>query len=152
MFRHSSGARFSGHLMTAIDRTAYPRTGKCLSREELQRRYCLSEPDLVFIDGKVRGASGRLTLAVLLKARQDVGFFPSPGDLHAQTIAHLALQLGLEGPSSLITETTGAKTLYRYRAAVRAFLNVSPYTDAGEDLLTADALGLPPSGEDVDCR
>ncbi|MFE0325067.1 Tn3 family transposase [Brucella anthropi] len=123
--------------MTAIDRTAYPRSGECLSREELQRRYCLSESDLVFIDGKARGTSGRLTLAVLLKARQDVGFFPSPGDLHAQTIAYLALQLGLEGPSSLITETTGAKTLYRYRAAVRAFLNVSPYTDAGEDLLTA---------------
>lgn len=84
--------------MTAIDRTAYPRSGERLTREELERRYGLSEADLVFIRGKARGASGRLTLAALLKARQDLGFFPAPDDLHSETIAHLAAQLGLVDP------------------------------------------------------
>lgn len=51
--------------MTAIDRTAYPRSNERLTREELERRYGLSEVDPVFIRGKARGASGRLTLAVL---------------------------------------------------------------------------------------
>ena len=60
--------------MTAIDRTAYPRPGEPLSQEELVRRYSLSESDLTFINNKARGVSGRVTLAALLKSRQDTGF------------------------------------------------------------------------------
>ncbi|MEY9101267.1 TnpA family transposase [Sinorhizobium fredii] len=122
--------------MTAIDRTAYPRSGERLTREELERRYGLSEADLVFIRGKARGASGRLTLAALLKARQDLGFFPAPDDLHSETIAHLAAQLGLVDPPICVVEDAGEKTLYRYRTAVRAFLDVVTYDERGEDLLT----------------
>ena len=35
--------------MTAIDRTAYPRPGRRLTREELSARYDLTETDLAFI-------------------------------------------------------------------------------------------------------
>jgi hypothetical protein len=35
--------------MTAIDRTAYPRPGERLTREELDTRYSLSESDHAFI-------------------------------------------------------------------------------------------------------
>ncbi len=122
--------------MTAIDRTAYPRSGERLTREELERRYGLSEADLVFIRGKARGASCRLTLAALLKARQDLGFFPAPDDLQSETIAHLAAQLGLVDPPICVVEDAGEKTLYRYRTAVRAFLDVVTYDERGEDLLT----------------
>ncbi|MBP2448657.1 hypothetical protein JOH51_006434 [Rhizobium leguminosarum] len=121
--------------MTAIDRTAYPRSDERLTREELERRYGLSEVDLVFIRGKARGASGRLTLAVLLKARQDLGFFPVFGDLHSETIAHLVAQLGLVDAPICVVEDVGEKTLYRYRAAVRAFLGVVAYDERGEELL-----------------
>jgi len=34
--------------MTAIDRTAYPRPGSRLTREELRARYTLTETDLIF--------------------------------------------------------------------------------------------------------
>jgi Domain of unknown function (DUF4158) len=64
--------------MTAIDRTAYPRPGARLSREELGARYDLTETDLTFVHANARGDVGRLLLAVLLKARQDFGYFPSP--------------------------------------------------------------------------
>jgi len=57
--------------MTAIDRTAYPRPGGRLSREELGRRYDLTETDLTFVRANARGDIGRLVLAVLLKARSD---------------------------------------------------------------------------------
>jgi hypothetical protein len=128
--------------MTAIDRTAYPHSDERLSRQELEHRYSLSEADLVFVNSKARGASGRLTLAVLLKARQDLGFFASPGDLHGETIAHLASQLGLADPLSCVVKDTGEKTLYRYRTAVRTFLGIVAYDERSEDLLTA-SINLP---------
>jgi hypothetical protein len=123
--------------MTAIDRTAYPHSGERLTRQELEHRYSLSEADLVFISSKARGASGRLTLAALLKARQDLGFFPAPADLHGETIAYLASQLGLADPQAGLVEAAGDKTLYRYRTAVWAFLDVVTYDERGEELLTA---------------
>jgi hypothetical protein len=71
--------------MTAIDRTAYPRPGERLTREELDARYGLSESDHAFIGATARGGAGRLTLTALLKARQDFGCFPAPSDLHGDT-------------------------------------------------------------------
>jgi TnpA family transposase len=126
--------------MTALDRTAYPRLGERLTREELDARYRLSEADQAFIRATARGDAGRLTLATLLKARQDLGCFPAPVEMHGDTVKHLAVQLGLTDPPALITEETGAKTLYRYRVAVRAHLNVVPYAEAGERLITATVL------------
>jgi len=126
--------------MTAMDRTAYPRLGERLTREELDARYSLSKTDLAFIRATARGDVGRLTLASLLKARQDLGCFPAPVDVHGDTVKHLASQLGLPGPLALTTEEAGAKTLYRYRAAVRVYLNASPYAEAGEHLVTTTVL------------
>ena len=71
--------------MTAIDRTAYPRPGSRLTREELRARYTLTETDLTFIRLCARGEIGRLMLATLLKARQDVGYFPVTEEVHADT-------------------------------------------------------------------
>ena len=67
--------------MTAIDRTAYPRVGALLTREELDERYHLSDPDLAFIQANARGNPGRLMLATLLKSRRDFGSFPAPGSV-----------------------------------------------------------------------
>ena len=86
--------------MTAIDRTAYPRPGARLTREELGDRYTLTETDLTFIRLTARGEAGRLMLATLLKARQDLGYFPALDEVHADTVAHLALQLGLTAAAS----------------------------------------------------
>src|SRR4051794_24171165 len=126
--------------MTAIDRTAYPRPGERLTREELDTRYSLSESDHAFIRITVRSDAGRLTLAALLKARQDLGCFPAPLDIHCDTVAHLASQLGLTAVPSILTETNRRTTLHHYRAAVRGYLNTSIYAEAGEQLVTATVL------------
>ena len=117
--------------MTAIDRTAYPRPGARLTREELDARYALSEADLAFIRASARGDAGRLMLATLLKARQDLGCFPAPDELHADTVTYLAAQLGLTAPMRLDQVDT-TKSLYRYQAAVRTHLSVAPYGEAAE--------------------
>ena len=126
--------------MTAMDRTAYPRPGERLTREELDARYQLSETDHAFIRVTARGDAGRLTLATLLKARQNLGCFPAPVDMHCDTVAHLASQLALAAIPALVHETRRRTTLHHYRAAVRTYLNASVYAEAGEHLVTATVL------------
>ena len=126
--------------MTAVDRTAYPRPAERLTREELEVRYSLSESDRAFIRATARGDAGRLTLATLLKARQDLGCFPALLDMHCDIVAYLALRLALAAVPPLHNETNRKTTLHHYRAAVRAYLNVSIYAEAGEQLVTAAVL------------
>jgi hypothetical protein len=125
--------------MTSIDRTAYPRPGSRLTREELRARYTLTETDLTFIRLSARGEVGRVVLAALLKARQELGYFPAADEVHADTAAHLASQLGL---ATLVWPDAARKTksLYRYQAAVRTYLSVKPYGDAAEELVTTAIL------------
>jgi TnpA family transposase len=125
--------------MTAIDRTAYPRPGTRLTREELDARYALSESDLTFIRGSARGDAGRLTLAALLKTRQDLGYFPAPDEIHTGTVTHLASQLGLAAPV-WFDQVERTKSLYRYQAAVRKYLTATPYGDVAEALVTRTTL------------
>ncbi len=75
-----------------------------------------------------------------LKARQDLGCFPAPVDMHGDTVAHLASQLALAAAPQLLDESRRKTTLHHYRAAVRIYLNASPYTEAGEQLVTATVL------------
>ena len=119
--------------MTAISRTAYPRPGIKLTREELDARYDLTEADLAFVQSTARGGDGRLLLAVLLKARQDLGLFPAPNELHLGTVAHLAAQLGMAPPAAP-DWARRTKSLYRYQAAARAYLSVRLYDDSAERL------------------
>jgi TnpA family transposase len=126
--------------MTAIDRTAYPRPGARLTREELAARYRLGDADLTFIRTSARGDAGRLLLATLLKTRQDLGYFAAPDEVHADTAAHLASQMGLAVPPTWPDEDRRTKTLYRYQGAVRAYLCVTPYGEAGERLVTSTTL------------
>ena len=92
--------------MTAIDRTAYPRTRESMTQEELDSRYNLSAADLEFVRSAARGGSGRVTLAAMLTTRRDFGMFPPPPDIHETTIAHLATQLGLKLSLIHISEPT----------------------------------------------
>ena len=102
--------------MTTIDRTAYPRPGARLTREELGERYHLSDAELAFTHASARGDSGRLLLAMLLKSRRDFGCFPAPDTIHAEIAGHLAVQLGVAIPETWADEVRRTKSLYRYQA------------------------------------
>ena len=126
--------------MTAIDRTAYPCPGAWLSREELDSRYDLTEVDLTFVRANARGDIGRLLLAVLLKTRQDLGCFPVPSEVHAGIVAHVAARLGLAAPHLQSADVHWPSKLYRYHAAVRTHLGVTPYGETAERLLSSTVL------------
>lgn len=123
--------------MTAMDRTAYPRPGERLTDTELQARYDLTEADLAFLHASARGGMGRTMLATILKTRQNLGLFPAPQDIDAGILAHLASQLSLAAPPK---PEIGQKTLYRYRDAVRIFLGVTQFGEAGESVVADTVL------------
>jgi uncharacterized protein DUF4158 len=125
--------------MTAINRTAYPRLDARLNHEELRARYTLTETDRAFIKASARGESGSLMFALLLKTRQDFGCFPALDEMQMGTVTHLASQLGLV-PPSWPGEAHRTKSLYRYQAAVRAYLSVTPYGNAAEKLVATTTL------------
>jgi TnpA family transposase len=125
--------------MTAIDRTAYPRPGARLTREELSTRYALTDTDLAFIRMSARGEVGRVMLATLLKARQNLGRFPTPDEVHTDTVTYIASQLGLTTPIRLDQVDT-TKSFYRYQTAVRKHLSVALYGDSAEELVTKTTL------------
>ncbi|WP_258597932.1 DUF4158 domain-containing protein [Mesorhizobium sp. AR07] len=126
--------------MTSIDRTAYPRPGDPLTAEELNVRYLLNEADLFFVRGKALTDTGSLTLATVLKGRQDLGYFPSVSDVHVGTLAYLAAQLDLDAVPPLLDETRQKTTLHRYRTAVRIHLGVAAYSETAEQLVSVTVL------------
>ena len=121
--------------MTAIDRTAYPRPGTRLTREELDERYALTDSDLDFIQATARSEPGRLLLAVLLKARRDLGCFPAPDEVNPGTVARVAAQLGIDAAAAWPDGARRTKSLYRYQAAIRGYLSVTPYGSSAEHLV-----------------
>ena len=126
--------------MTAIDRTAYPRPGARLTRDELGARYSLSDTDFAFIRASARGDSGRMLLATLLKTRQDLGYFATPDEIHPDTASYLQSQMDLGIPPVSPDGERRTKTLYRYQAAVRTHLSVTTYAEAGERLISSTTL------------
>ena len=126
--------------MTAINRTAYPRPGMRLTREELGARYDLTEGDLAFVHASARTDPGRLLLATLLKTRRDLGCFPPPNAVHAGTVAHLAAQLGVVEATAWPDEVRLTRSLYRFQAAVRTHLSVAAYGATAEQMVAGIVL------------
>ena len=121
--------------MTTVDRTAYPRPGTRLTREELDERYALTDSDRDFIQATARSGQGRLLLAVLLKARRDLGCFPAPDEVNSGTVARVVAQLGIDAAAAWPDGARRTKSLYRYQTAIRGYLSVTPYGNAAERLV-----------------
>jgi hypothetical protein len=115
--------------MASIERTVYPRLKHTLTATELQDVYALTTPELALTDVWARGPAPRLALAILLKTFQRLGYFPSLLDVPVAIVDHLRSALGL---SRTIAPTVTARTLYKYRQAIRDHLGVRPY---GPDVL-----------------
>jgi hypothetical protein len=113
--------------MASIERTAYPRLGKRMSNEELRARYELTERERRFVGRNASGDRQRLTLSVLLKTRQQLGYFPSLKEVPGQIVKYLSGQLGFSDRISLPDHTRLKPALHRYRNAVRKFLETKPY-------------------------
>ena len=135
-----SGRPFFGHLsedllpMASIERTAYPRFKPALTATELHSLYCPSDEERDFIAAHARGATQQLTLLTLLKGHQHLGYLPALADVPVQIRTYLCQQLNLR---PLMYESVEAeKTLDRYRQLIRTDLEITPYGESGQAVVT----------------
>lgn len=118
--------------MASIDRTAYPRFKPSLSAEEIEALYEPSGEDLAFVRSKANGDAQRLTLLVLLKCLQRLGYVPALDQVPDGITCYLRQQLDLPVETTPVYEAERSR--YRYYRALRAHLGLSSYSDGGKEV------------------
>ena len=120
--------------MASIERTAYPRFKPSLSGRELEALYEPTPRELAFAAENTRSPRGQLTLLVLLKCHQHLGYLPPARDVPDQVTGHLAGYLDEESVSELGERRRQAR--HRYREAIRSFLGVRSFSAGGRSVAT----------------
>ncbi|CAA9333761.1 MAG: Mobile element protein, partial [uncultured Chloroflexia bacterium] len=111
--------------MASIERTAYPRFKRALTRHELQTLYTPTADEQTFIEQQTQTDSLRLSMLVLLKTFQHLGYFPRLDKVPAAVVDHVRQALHL--PTSVPIGYDHARTLYRHHATIRSYLKVTAY-------------------------
>ena len=111
--------------MISITKTAYPRFKKNYTEEELTKIFEPNEHELRFCRKNARGDTQRFTLLTLLKSHQYLGYIPNTAIVPKLLRQYFSIQLGFSKDLALIELTdSNKKTFYRYRKAIRSFLQV----------------------------
>lgn len=121
--------------MASIERTAYPRLRSRLSENELQAHYALTRVETDFVQDNARGAEQRLTLALMLKTHQHLGYFPEWSEIPHPIRNFVCRQLGFPEDPGWIDEASRKVTLSRYRQAIRDHLGCTVYGKGGVERL-----------------
>ena len=74
--------------MASIERTAYPQFKRNPVVRELVTAYTPTDAELAFITDSARQPGHRLTLAVLLKSFQRLGYFPAIDEVPGAVVRH----------------------------------------------------------------
>lgn len=118
--------------MTSIERTAYPRFKKHISKKELEQVYTPSQAELNFISKLARKYELRLGATLLLKSFQRLGYFPAFKDIPRPIVQHISELLNFQGNPYLDYEE---RTLYRQHQNIRSYLDVLEYNRKGTKII-----------------
>src|SRR5437868_5815225 len=108
--------------MASIERTAYPRFKRHPTAEALNDLYTPTTEEQAFARKSARSDQHQLTLLVLLKSFQRLGYFPKLEEVPRPVVDHIhnCLRLGQE----IQPGYDEPRTLYRHHRAIRDFLQV----------------------------
>ena len=109
--------------MASIERTAYPRYNRFLTPQEIQTQYTLTDDERAWLQSITRGDNPTLCAALLLKAFQHLGYFPSLDHIPPAIIHHVRTTLQLP---PLTTPLISPRTLYTYYRLIRERLGILP--------------------------
>ena len=121
--------------MASIDRTAYPRFRGQLTEAELTADFTLSEDEEVFVRRRAHGEGGRLSMALSLKTRQHLGYFPALEEVPDQIRRHIAKALGFDDETVLVDGVARPATVHRYRKAIRKHLGSRAFSHGGREVV-----------------
>jgi TnpA family transposase len=120
--------------MASIERTAYPRFKRLISATELAEFYTPTPKEIEFAYSRARGNESILSLLVLLKSFQHLGYFPNKlKHVPLSIVTHLRTCLTVgntdETAPPLVFQT---RSLYRHHQSIRRFLGVTVYKEAAQ--------------------
>jgi len=75
--------------MASIERTAYPQFKRNPAVRELVTAFTLSDNELVFVTKHVKSPANGLTLAIMLKAFQRLGYFIPFDEIPSAVVRHV---------------------------------------------------------------
>src|SRR5581483_60355 len=103
--------------MASIERTAYPRFKRTPTAQNLHALYTPSDEELTFAEKTARSQTSQLSLLVLLKAFQRLGYFPKLDGVPLVIVNHLRSCLSLS--EQIEPGYEEPRTLYRHHQAIR---------------------------------
>jgi hypothetical protein len=118
--------------LASIERTAYPRLKRTLTVKERKEVYTPTQSEIKFARTVTRGEVPLLSLLLLLKTFQRLGYFPRLADIPTAIVNHVATQMGL-APG--VMPAIGTTTLYKYHRAIREYLKVIPYSKSARHII-----------------
>ena len=110
--------------MTILERTAYPTFKISLTPKELAQQYTPTASEVAFAQAQTRSKSGQLSILMMLKAFQRLGYFPALTDIPSILIQHLRACLNLR---DYIAARPSLRSLRYYQVAIRRYLEIKPY-------------------------
>ena len=99
--------------MPSLERTAYPRFGRVITAQELERAYTPSQEELTWARGTVRTPNHLLCLGILLKSFQRLHYFPDLDAVPEVVVNHLRQCLHLDPAAQAAYQRSN--TLYRHQ-------------------------------------
>lgn len=115
--------------MASIERTAYPQFKRNPAVRELVTAFTLSDAELVFVMKHVKSSANALTLAIMLKAFQRLGYFIPFDEIPSAVVRHVRSTMKLR--VTIKPGITNRITRYRYQGLIRDYLQVTPYAQGG---------------------
>ncbi|MBI3459467.1 Tn3 family transposase [Candidatus Acetothermia bacterium] len=111
--------------MASIERTAYPRFNRTPTLQNLHTLYTPTTEEVDFARGATRLENLQLSLLILLKSFQRLGYFPKLSEVPTVIITHIRDCLHLE--SQIVPGYDEPRTLYRHFQVIREYLRVSAW-------------------------
>lgn len=111
--------------MASVERTAYPILPSQLSVKELHRSYSLSDSEIEWVNNTAKSPALSIGLAIQLKVFQQLHYFVPFEVLPQELISHVrqCLRYG----ARIAPHYSNPRTLYRHQAAVRQYLQATPF-------------------------
>lgn len=112
--------------MPKISETAYPRLNANPTRKELQI-FSPTPQERAFVWNRTSSEVQKLRLLTWLKTFQRLAYFPSPDEISARIIDHIADAIGVERCSDALGSYQGSSLKWSHHSLVREYLQVTAY-------------------------
>ena len=119
--------------MASIERTAYPRFKRLPTVQNLPARSTPSEEETSRTQQAARPPRHQLSLLILLKSFQRLGYFPKLDEVPLDIVQHIRKSLTLN--EQIIPGYEEPRTLYRHHQTIREYLRVTPWNQNARRLV-----------------